>query len=90
MEGGQIACTEIACPACDADAEWWRNYLGRSVEECALIDFACLEWTTAFDNECGCGCEQSADCPEYFNCMPPSPCDEDAIKTKCPYSGIAY
>lgn len=55
-----------------------------------VIDFVCPELTTYFGNACGCGCEQSADCPEYFNCMPPSPCDEDAIKTKCPYSGIAY
>jgi hypothetical protein len=62
-------------------------------DTCPVIKYTCPEGTSHFSNACGCGCEQSADCPEWFNCMPgpdAPPCDTDAIKTKCPYSGIAY
>ncbi len=86
--GATASCTEIAC-ACDADNEWYRDYVGSSVEECALIDFGCPDNTTYFSNQCGCGCEQSSECPQFFNCMPPSDCDEEAIEKQCPYSEIA-
>jgi hypothetical protein len=86
--GGGIACTGAVC-ACDPDSEWWREYVGDSPEECMVIDFACPENTTMFGNECGCGCEQSAACPQTFDCQPPTPCDIEAISSECPYSVIA-
>lgn len=86
---GAIACTERAC-ACDPEAEWWRSYVADSPEQCQVIDFICPENTDYFGNACGCGCEQDASCPEYFNCMPPEPCDVEAIQARCPYSQIVY
>lgn len=90
-EDGYASCTEKAC-TCDPDAEWNRKYVGDSPEICALIDYICPQNTTYFSNTCGCGCEQSPDCPAGFDCMPPTPvpCDEAALKTQCPYSGIVY
>lgn len=85
---GSVSCTEINCP-CDASKEWWREYVGKSPEECATIKYTCPEHTTPFSNSCGCGCEQDPACPQWFDCMPPAPCDPDMLK-KCPYSGVAY
>lgn len=85
---GTVGCTKMACQ-CNPDAEWYRDYVGHSPDECAVIDFACIVNTTYFQNACGCGCEQSPACPEWFDCMPPNPCDIDKIKAECPYSGIA-
>ena len=89
---GGVACTEKAC-MCNPNTEWYRDYIGESPEKCAVIKFACPDATNYFSNACGCGCEQDPSCPEWFNCMPgpgAPPCDPDAIKAKCPYSGIAY
>lgn len=86
---GNVACTEKAC-ICNPDKEWNREYVSKDAEQCKLIKFFCPENTTYFGNACGCGCEQSASCPEWFNCMPPAACDVDKIKAECPYSGIAW
>jgi len=53
-----------------------------------LLDFFCPRSTTHFQNECGCGCEMSPECPEYFDCAPPKNCDVEQILAKCPYSTI--
>ena len=52
-----------------------------------LIDFICDENTSYFGNECGCGCEQSLDCPKFIDCTPgPSgECTNELIEA-CPYS----
>ncbi|WP_437816685.1 hypothetical protein [Sorangium sp. So ce1078] len=89
LDGGGVACTERAC-ACDPESEWWRDYVGSSPEECALIDFICPESASYFQSACGCGCEQDVSCPPSFNCMPPAACDVEAIQQRCPYSEIAY
>jgi hypothetical protein len=86
---GAVGCTKKAC-VCDPAKEWYRNYVGKSPQQCAVIDFVCPANTTYFANDCGCGCQQSATCPQWFDCMPPSPCDPAKIKAECPYSGIAY
>lgn len=87
--GGLVGCTEIAC-ACDPKAEWWRDYAATDPQTCQVIDYICPPNTTGFSNACGCGCEQDASCPEWFDCMPPAGCDVAALEAKCPYSGIAY
>jgi hypothetical protein len=84
---GTSACTKLAC-ACDASKEWWRHYVGTSPAACAVIDPACPANTTGFTNDCGCGCEQAASCPEIFDCMPPKSCDVAALKAMCPFSTI--
>lgn len=87
---GAVSCTEKACTTCSPKDEWWRHYVGTSPQQCALIDFMCPASTGYFANACGCGCEQAASCPQWFNCMPPASCDPAKIKEQCPYSGIAY
>jgi hypothetical protein len=82
-----VSCTELPC-ACDPAKEWWRDYIGSSPQQCALIDFACPPNTIGFQNACGCGCEQDASCPQFIDCMPPAP-NCEAMKEKCPYSGVA-
>lgn len=83
-------CTKITC---DPKKEWNRNYVTTDKNQCALIRYTCPTNTTHFSNDCGCGCEQAASCPEYFNCMPgpgAAPCDTNALLAKCPYSKIAW
>lgn len=94
LEDGGIACTEMACiDECNSETDWWRRYVATSREACAAVRFACDPNTTPFFNDCGCGCEQSAQCAEWYDCMP-SPdgpgCDLEWIRTNCPFSGIAY
>jgi hypothetical protein len=88
-DGSGVACTKKAC-LCDPSKEWYRKYVGTSPAQCAVIDFVCPANTTYFANDCGCGCQQGASCPQWFDCMPPKPCDPVQIKADCPYSGIAY
>jgi len=85
---GSVGCTKVAC-LCDPASEWWREYAATSPNECAVIDYACPENTTAFSNDCGCGCEQSSECPQVFDCEPPTPCDAEQLLEQCPYSEIA-
>ncbi len=89
MDDGTVSCTEIACP-CDPPNEWWREYASLDAQECLLLDFACPANTLRFDNACGCGCEQDASCPQFFDCMPPAQCDVQALMEQCPYSEIAF
>jgi hypothetical protein len=91
-EDGSVGCTKMACE-CNPGSEPNRDYIGESPEQCQVIRFACPENTSYFSNACGCGCEQSDSCPEYFNCMPGpdvTPCDIPALKRQCPYSGFAF
>lgn len=87
--GGDIECEADAC-ACDPGSEWWRSYVATDPMMCQLIDYACPESTTGFSNACGCGCQQSASCPQYIDCMPPKGCDPAAVQQKCPYTKIAF
>jgi hypothetical protein len=82
-----VMCTDMAC-ACNPDAEWWRKYVSKDPQACMTMKYMCPENTTPFQNSCGCGCEQDASCPPYIDCMPPAP-DCDAMKKKCPFSGVA-
>jgi hypothetical protein len=84
-----VSCTKIAC-VCDPATEWHRDYVALSPAECSVIYYTCPPNTTPFANDCGCGCQQSAACPEYFDCMPPSTCDIPQIEADCPYSTIVF
>jgi hypothetical protein len=78
---------------CNPEEEPDRNYVGDSPEECAVIDFACPEHTEYFGNDCGCGCEQAADCPDYVDCMPgpePRPGCSTEERARCPYTVVAF
>lgn len=82
-----VSCTTKAC-ACDPAKEWWKKYVSTDPKKCALIDYECPENTTHFENQCGCGCAQDPSCPPTVDCMPPANCN--ALKKKCPFSGVAY
>jgi hypothetical protein len=64
---GKVICTEASC-GCSPSAETWRFYQMSDRSACAAADFACPTGTVRFDNQCGCGCEQSVDCPETHQC----------------------
>jgi hypothetical protein len=83
---GLLACTHRSC-LCDPKAEQLqRTYECTSPSECASIRFSCPENTTAFQNACGGGCEQSPSCPECESGQ--LACDEPRFMRVCPYSCI--
>ncbi len=86
--------TSILCQAgsCNPEFEPYRDYVGSSQDECALIDFICPDHTTMFGNGCGCGCEQPGTCPEYVDCMPSldGPAAALCSSNECPYSQRVY
>ncbi len=84
---GTVSCTAQAC-ACEPTDEWWRSYVAMTPAECAAIDYTCPSNTTAFENSCGCGCEQNSDCAQQYDCAPPSMCDTAKILSDCPFSEI--
>ncbi len=84
-----IFCTTAVCK-CDPASETYRSYVATDSTKCKLVDFMCPENTAPFTNDCGCGCEQSTDCPNVFDCTPDpatmrSNCDP-ALEARCPYS----
>ncbi|HEX7670465.1 MAG TPA: hypothetical protein VF395_12810, partial [Polyangiaceae bacterium] len=76
--------------ACNPSAEYYRNYVGHSPGQCAVIDYGCPINTTGFGNPCGCGCEQPRGCPQWVDCMPTNgpvnPYCTDAGRAQCPYT----
>jgi hypothetical protein len=71
-----------------------RRYVAKTPATCALIDFSCPANTAYFGNDCGCGCEQGADCPDSVDCMPGAQtqdklCSDEGI-ARCPYTLRTY
>ncbi|MGC4064060.1 MAG: hypothetical protein QM784_05355 [Polyangiaceae bacterium] len=64
---GKVSCTEVGC-ACNPNSETWRYYELHDPTSCASAGFTCPSGTVRFDNQCGCGCEQSLDCPDAHQC----------------------
>jgi hypothetical protein len=91
-DAGSVSCTKKACQ-CDPMAEIHKRvYIGKSPDQCAVIDFACPANTTMFSNACGCGCEEDPSCPDFFDCQPSPdvpPCNMAELTKRCPYSGFA-
>jgi hypothetical protein len=81
--------TDGACK-CDPDQEWWRYYVSTDPVQCKVLKFYCPPYTWNFSNDCGCGCEQSDTCPEWINCMPPTPVPCSEMTKNCPFSKVAY
>ncbi len=82
-----VSCTEIAC-GCDAADEPYRNYAANSPEACTLIFFGCPNNTTGFANDCGCGCEQSYECPETIDCTGATMTCNEPLAARCPYTVV--
>jgi hypothetical protein len=83
--GNSIICQKKDV-TCDRDAELDRDYAADDPDSCSLIDYVCPEYTTPFSNECGCGCEQPADCPDFVNCEPGGMVDPLCDSAECPYT----
>jgi hypothetical protein len=60
QEGGIAACTLRLCE-CNYD-DPTVTWVARTPDECAVINFLCVEGTRPFTNPCGCGCEPIAAC----------------------------
>lgn len=75
--------------SCSPTEEYNRNYVSLSPAECTLIFYGCAPPTKMFSNACGCGCEQSASCPEWVNCEPGST-PRDALCTVAPDDPCPY
>jgi hypothetical protein len=92
---GTVECTALDCPDCNPSEETnRREYVSTDVGRCAAVDFLCAEATTPFFNDCGCGCEQDATCPDWIDCMPggadPDCADLEALALRCPFTGVAW
>lgn len=84
---GTFDCGYDAPCVCNPNEEWWRSYVATDPDQCDLIDYLCPANTGGFSNECGCGCEQDANCPEWLDCEPPTDCS--SLMAACPYSKVA-
>ena len=87
---GDVFCEDIACQCDPSRKSSFLGYIETDPTKCDPIPYMCPENTTVFKNECGCGCEQSVDCPVDFDCTPDpmtmqSACDS-ALAASCPYS----
>ena len=90
-----ICCTQIWCikgskdaGTCNPSTDYNLHYASTNVTQCQALDFVCPTNTTYFSNACGCGCQQSASCPQNVDCMPgtgtlSSLCSDNTI---CPYT----
>jgi len=66
---GECQAAHADCLTCDpAPGDPGVEFYGNSVEECAVILFACEEGTEYFANDCGCGCKPTdgATCEAVF------------------------
>jgi hypothetical protein len=87
-----LLCTTKACQ-CNPDTETYHRYVETDAMKCAVLDYTCPDNTAMFTNACGCGCEQSSECPDTFTCTPDpatmkTNCDP-TLMARCPYSAVA-
>jgi hypothetical protein len=82
--------TTITCLSCNPSAEYNREYLYTNYIGCTewfADSMTCGPNTVKFTTSCGCGCEQSASCPQWVDCMPGSePLDPLCSNDDCPYT----
>lgn len=67
------------------------HYFSTSLSECARrIGYVCPTGTTAYGDDCGCGCIQPQSCPDFVDCaavIPPGPMDPLCNNpSMCPYT----
>lgn len=88
---GSVGCTKRACvPTCDPANEPNKRYVGTSREQCMVVRFACIAGTTSFIGDCGCGCEQPANCPASIDCKPGANATTCAAeRARCPFTPVA-
>jgi hypothetical protein len=59
----------------DPDTAHNRKYIAT---DCSGLDWECTPPTKSFENECGCGCQQSDECPAHLGCVNLMPLPEEA------------
>ena len=65
--GGEPRWASADC-ACDPEREYWREYTVATADECTSLNIDCPMGSVRFVNDCGCGCEQSPECPARADC----------------------
>jgi len=83
---GTVIICEGPTVVCDVAESVHVHWVAHSAQECQTIDYECPEYTTAFSNECGCGCQQPDTCPESIDCEPGGTVDPLCNSEECPYS----
>jgi hypothetical protein len=63
--GSTVSCID----ACDPQTEYNRNYVSEDPQCREQVGLICPIGLAHFENDCGCGCEQDATCPEVFHCQ---------------------
>lgn len=60
-------------------------------EDCPTFTIYCPAGSSPFVNDCGCGCEQPADCPDWVDCMPTTGSISHLCSTsaECPFTDRA-
>lgn len=72
---------------CSPEEEPNRDYVTMGQDSCVGADIVCPAHTTLFENECGCGCEQGASCPESVDCQPTFGSVQPLCSSEeCPYT----
>lgn len=52
-------------PTCEGDTDPTKSYVLRNPDKCAAIDVQCPEGSTAFFDDCGCGCQPAQSACTY-------------------------
>jgi hypothetical protein len=87
--GAGVACTSLGCMCNPSNETEYREYVGMSVMDCLAMDFFyCPENTSYFSNECGCGCEQSVECPPSYHCTRSDTMTCADLELRCPYTDL--
>jgi hypothetical protein len=75
---------------CNPETEYNRNYTSEAPEQCrGQVGALCPTGLAYFENDCGCGCEQDATCPEAFYCQPTATDTADAAPGELPPGAAA-
>src|SRR5690606_15338099 len=86
--GHAIVCETPLVGACQSKD---RVFAATLTEECSARSLRCPEGSSSCSDECGCGCEQPADCPEGVNCQPGSEGQSPLCQsTDCPFTKRAF
>jgi len=81
---GETICGTADC-GCDPERETWREYIATTEEACTALDIDCAAGSVQFTNDCGCGCEQSPECPAVAGCERETNYSDDTVQayTRC-------
>jgi hypothetical protein len=87
--GAAVECTTLGCMCNPSNETNYREYVGMSAAECMAMDLVeCPDHTSYFGNECGCGCQQSDECPASYHCGRNETMTCADLEVRCPYTEL--